>query len=336
MQAARRSSDVSGLLLTCLGQNTSRPESLDLSAVCRDNLPEIRAELPANITLETAFLSPGPIVHAYATEIQQILTNLIANGCEAIGNEVGRISVATKTIPASDISRVRIVPTNWPTSAEAFACLEVTDSGCGMTEEEMNRIFDPFFSTKCTGRGLGLAVVTGLTKAWNGMVGVASAVGRGSTLQVFLPLVTGMVSRQPELPAEPCDLMAGWTVLLVDDDATIREIAAALLNHLGLAVLEASGGDEAVTILTRNQGTIDCLITDLCMPGMDGWETLVALRKIQPNLPVILSSGYDEAQAMCSEYAEQPQAFLQKPYSMEELRAVLCRVMSGAVPQHVG
>ena len=189
-------------------------------------------------------MSPGPIVHAYATEIQQILTKLIANGCEAIGNKVGR----------------------------------------------------------------------------------------GSTLQVFLPLVSGMVSRQPELPAEPCDLMAGWTVLLVDDDATIRDIAAALLNHLGLAVLEASGGDEAVTILTRNQGTIDCLITDLCMPGMDGWETLAALRKIRPDLPAILSSGYDEAQAMCSEYTEQPQAFLHKPYSMEELRAVLCRVMRSAVP----
>ena len=331
MRAVRRSSEVSGLLLTYLGQSPSRLEPLDLSVFCRDNLPGIEAELPATIALETDFLSPGPVVFANANQVQQVLTNLVTNGWEAIGDNPGRIAVATKTIPTADIPRSHIEPTDWQTSAGTFACLEVTDSGCGMTEEEMDRIFDPFFSTKLTGRGLGLAVVTGLAKAWNGMIGVTSTVGRGSTLQVFLPLATGVIPRQPEVAAGPCDLEAGWTVLLVDDDAIFRDITGALLKHLGLTVLEASGGGEAVALLLKNPGAIDCVITDLCMPGMDGWDTLAALRQILPDLPVILSSGYDEGQAMNGEYVEQPQAFLHKPYSMEMLRAVICRVMGGAV-----
>ena len=335
MRAVRRSAEVSGLLLTYLGQSTSKAEPLDLSVFCNDNLPAIQVDLPAAITLETDFLSPGPIVHANANQIQQILTNLITNGWEAIGDKTGRISVATKTIPTADIPRSHIAPTDWKASAQTFACLEVTDSGCGMTEEEMDRIFDPFFSTKFTGRGLGLAVVSGLAKAWDGMIAVASTVGQGSTLQVFLPLITGMVPRQPEIPTGPCDLAAGWTVLLVDDDPTIRDMAVPLLKHIGLNVLAASNGDEAVTILRKNPDRIDCLLTDLFMPGMDGWETLAAVRTIRPDLPAILSSGYGEAQAMSSEYSEQPQAFLHKPFSREVLRAVICRVMSGAVTKAV-
>lgn len=333
MRAVRRSSEVSSLLLTYLGQITSKPEPLDLSVFCRDNLPVIQAELPVNIALETDFLSPGPIVQANANQIQQILTNLITNGWEAIGDTTGRISVATKTIPTTDIPRLHIAPTDWQTSAETFACLEVTDSGCGMTEQEMDRIFDPFFSTKFTGRGLGLAVVSGLAKAWDGMIAVASAVGRGSTLQVFLPLVTGTIpTRQAEATTEPCELATGWTVLLVDDDATIRDTEVSLLKHLGLNVLAAASGEEAVTVLKKNPDRIDCLLTDLFMPGMDGWETLAAVRKIRPDLPAILSSGYGEAQAMSGDYGEQPQAFLHKPFSRPILRAVICRVMSGVIP----
>ncbi|BDD87858.1 hypothetical protein DPPLL_22230 [Desulfofustis limnaeus] len=209
MQAARRSAEVSSLLLTYLDHNNSRPELLDLSLLCLVNIPLIQAEMPANITLATHFLSPGPIIHANANQIQQILTNLVTNGWEAIGSEVGRISVATNTIARADIPKFHVAPSDWHTSAETFACLEVTDSGRGMTEEEMRRIFDPFFSTKFTGRGLGLTVVAGLVKVWNGMIGVTSKLGKGSTLQVFLPLGTDPVSRQPELPARPYGLATG-------------------------------------------------------------------------------------------------------------------------------
>ena len=333
MQAARRSAEVSGLLLTYLGQGSCRSELLDLSAVCRDHIAGVQADLPAVIALETDFLPEGPIVQAYPAQLQQILTNLIQNSCEAIGGESGRISVATKTIKAAAIPAGHVVPTDWQSTAETFACLEVTDSGCGMTAEQMNRIFDPFFSTRFTGRGLGLAVVSGLAESWNGMVGVTSTAGKGSTLRVFLPLRGDMLPRQPVLPAEPCDLTAGWTVLLVDDDAGVRDMAAALLKRIGLTVLAASGGKDAVALLREHHAGIDCLITDLSMPGMDGWQTLAALRLIRPELPAILSSGYDEAQVMCCTQTEQPQAFLHKPYSKAELRDVLCGVLSGAIPR---
>jgi PAS domain S-box-containing protein len=330
MLAARRSSEVSSLLLTYLGQNTGRPEPLDLSAICRNNLPRIEAVAPTDIAITSELLSPGPVVQANANQIQQILTHLITNAWEAIGETVGRISVATKTLSISDIPITHVAPSDWQSSVKTFACLEVTDSGCGMNTEAMDRIFDPFFTTKLTGRGLGLAVITGLVKTWNGMVSVNSAVGKGSTFRVYLPLVTDMVPRKTEVLPGLWDLKVERTVLLVENDSIVRKLIESLLKRLNFTVFTAASGNEAITFLERHQGSIDCLITDLSMPGMDGWETLAALRKIQPGLPAVLSSGYDEAHAMNGNYAEQPQAFLKKPYMIDDLKNALSQVLENA------
>lgn len=330
MQAARRSAEVSGLLLTYLGQNTSRPATIDLSAICRNNLPGIEATAPHDIVITTQLLSPGPAVHANANQIRQILNHLITNGWEAIGNTVGQISVTTKTLPVADIPKSHIAPSDWQSPAQTFACLEVTDTGCGMTAEEMDRIFDPFFSTKLTGRGLGLAVVTGLVKTWDGMISVESTVGKGSTFRVYLPLVTDMVPPQDELLPGIWDLKVERTVLLVENEYIVRKLLVALLKRLNFNVYSVADGNEAITFLQKHQGIIDCLIIDLNMSGINGWETLAALRKIRPDLPAILSSGYDEAYAMSGNYAEQPQAFLHKPYMIDDLKNVLHRVLRDA------
>ena len=118
---------------------------------------------------------------------------------------------------------------------------------------------------------------------------------------------------------------------MVDDDSVVRDIAETLLKHIGFTVFSATGGDEAITLLQKHGDNIRCLLTDLSMPGMDGWETLAALRKIQPHLPAILSSGYDENQAMSGDHVEFPQAFFHKPYTMVSLKEVLCRVLGDAV-----
>lgn len=331
LQSARRSSEVSGLLLTYLGQSGDQLEPLDLSEVCRSYLPELQAVMPSGIVLDTAFMSPGPVVRANANQMQQILSQLLINGWEAIGDGPGRITVTTKNIPASHLPTSHVFPPEFRHTAENFALLEVTDTGCGMTTEKMDRIFDPFYSTKFTGRGLGLAVAMGTVKAWGGMIDVESAVGVGSTLRVFLPLNEEVTPRRMQMPEEPApwNCKAGWTVLLVDDDDIVRSVVESSLQRLGVTVFTAGNGPEAIAVFQRHQNSIHCLITDFCMPDMDGWETLATLRKICPKLPVILSSGYTETEVMSGHHTELPQAFLHKPYGLNELKKVLSRVLLG-------
>ncbi len=327
MRAGHRSSEISGLMLTYLGHNIGTPEIIDLSTVCQDNLPRIQNFIPDRITIETDLCLPGPVVRANTSQIQQVLTQLVTNGWEAIGDGAGRVMVTVKTVEASEIPEYHVMPAERRPAAGPFACLEVTDTGCGMSTEVMDKIFDPFFSTKFTGRGLGLAVATGLIRAWGGMISVESTVGEGSIFRVFLPLVTDNALRLKEQTNKTWDFKTTKTVLVVDDDYIVRSLTVSVLEHLGLSVHAAAGGKEAIALFRRHQGSIDCLITDLCMPGMDGWETLSALRKIQSDLPVILSSGYDEPRAMSGYHPERIQAFLHKPYSLDDLREVLVRVL---------
>ena len=327
IRATRRSADVSGLLLTYLGQGTGSREPLDLSEVCGKNLPMLQAVIPENIAFEKALPATGPVVVANPNQMRKVLTQLIINGAEAIGDRNGKLTLAVKTILASAIPKANIAPIDWKPAADMYACLEVTDTGCGIAEQDMEKVFDPFFTTKFTGRGIGLAVVQGIVKACNGAISVESAKNHGSTFCIFLPLVIDTTSGKPETGTAAPNPEQTGTVLLVEDQEPVRKMAETMIEGLGFSVLAASGGGEAVELFRQHRSKIRCVITDLTMPHMDGWETIAALRKIQPGLPVILASGYDEAQAMGRDAAEQPQAFLHKPYSKVELKLALIRAL---------
>lgn len=192
MKAARRSSDVSGAMLTYLGQSFIKTESLDIGEFCRKHLPNLQSQSSANsgITIETDLIDTELIVSANANQMQQVLNHLITNACESIGENNGKISLSltTRTIPASDISKLYIFPAGSNPSSNNYACLQINDTGCGISSEDIHKLFDPFFTTKFTGRGLGLAVVSGIVKSWGGCIGVSSKIGHGSSFMVFLPL----------------------------------------------------------------------------------------------------------------------------------------------------
>lgn len=327
IQATHRSSEVSGLLLNYLGQNNAKLEPLNLSEICQENLPGIEAAMPNGISLKIEFKSPAPVVNGNASQLQQILTCLITNAWESIGDRAGIVRVVIKTVQAADIPSSYISHNDWSPSGENFACLEVTDTGRGMSEEEMGKIFDPFFTSKTIGRGLELAVSMGLVRSWGGMIFVKSALKKGSCFSVLLPLVVGGFPDQSKILNEDRNINTAGSVLLVDDDAVLLEIMEHVLQNLGFKVFVAGSGKEAVVLLQKHQDIIDCLITDLSMPDMDGWETLVALRKIQPDLPAVLSSGYDEKQAMSGDHDESFQGFLHKPYTKADLNSVLGRIL---------
>ncbi|MCX5809739.1 MAG: PAS domain S-box protein, partial [Proteobacteria bacterium] len=327
MQAAGKAAEVSGLMLTYLGQVSYKREPLDLSETCCPNLPLLRAAMPGKVVLETDFPSPGPVISANANQIQQVLTNLVTNAWEAVGEDGGSIHLRVKMVSPAEIPAVHCYPLDWQPRENAYACLEVTDTGCAIAGKDIENLFDPFFSSKFTGRGLGLPVVLGIVRAHGGAVTVESEPGQGTTFRVFFPVSVEEILRKPHKEVQVPEMEGGGTVLLVEDEAMVRTMAKRMLTHLGFTVLEAKDGVEAVEVFRQHQNEIRCVLCDLTMPRMNGWETLTALRKLAPDVPVILASGYDKAQVMSGDHPEWPQVFLGKPYRIKELSVAISQAL---------
>jgi CheY-like chemotaxis protein len=340
MQAARMAADISGMMLTYLGQAPGKHVPLDLSEICRQSLPLLQVAAPKSMILKADFPTSGPVIRANAGQIQQILSHLLTNAWEAAGENQADIGLTVKTVSQADISAWNRFPIDWHPLHNIYACLEVSDTGCGITDKDIEKIFDPFFTSKFTGRGLGLPVLLGIVRTHDGAVSVESEQGRGSVFRVFLPVSTEEVSCLPDLSVMSgarqtnkveniSKFEGGGTVLLIEDEALASIVIKMMLTNLGFKVLEARDGVEALEIFQQHQDEIRCVLSDLVMPRMDGWDILIALRKLSPDIPVILSSGYDEAHVMAAgEHPERPNAFLGKPYQIKRLSDTINRVLS--------
>jgi CheY-like chemotaxis protein len=317
-------------MLAYLGQSAGTMGPIELSQVCREALPLLRASLPQKVNMKIELPDPGPIIQADAAQVRQVLTNLVVNAGEALGDGEGDVVVSFSVAPASRIRASSFHPFDWEPTEENYACIEVSDTGCGMDPQTMEKLFDPFFSTRFTGRGLGLPVVLGAVKAHRGAVEVESEPGRGAVFRVYLPLSAEQPCPFPKAQADALESLGErGLVLLVEDEPALRNMAKAMLGLLGWDVITACDGVEAVEVFQRHQDQIQCLLLDLSMPRMNGWETLAAVRAIRPAIPVILASGYDEARVMAGDHPERPQAFLSKPCQMAQLKATLSRTMAG-------
>lgn len=327
MKATERAAEVSSLMLTYLGQNPGKQELVDLTGVCERLLPTLRVTIPKDAVLVTDLPASGPVIRANEHQLQQLLTNLTTNAWEALASGQGAIRLAVATVAAAEIPALHRFPLDWQAEADSYACLEISDNGCGIATADIDKLCDPFFTTKFTGRGLGLAVALGIVRAHQGAISIESETDKGSSIRVFFQIASGEPARQVE-QAATAPVNSGGTVLLVEDEQLVRRATAVMLAHLGFTVLEARDGIEALELFRQHRDEIRCVVSDLTMPRMDGWETLTAIRQLSAGMPVILASGYDQAQVMAGDHPEWPQAFLGKPYRLNELSAAIRQALA--------
>jgi PAS domain S-box-containing protein len=328
INASDQAAEVSKMMLTYLGQTVEKQEPLNLSEICRMSIPQIQAAMPKNLVLETNLPSPEPVIEANVKQIQQILTNLVTNAWEAIGANNGSINLTVKIASLVEIATSHRFPVNWQPTDTPYACLEVQDNGCGIADKDLEEIFSPFFSTKFTGRGMGLPVVLGLVQVHRGVVTAESQPGQGSVFRVFLPISAEEIIEQRQKETNDPEPKELGMVLLVDDDRMVLELTSMMLLTLGFTVLRARDGIEAVEVFRQHIAEIRFVLSDVAMPHMNGWDTLLALRQIKPDVRVILASGYGKEQVMEGAHSELPQAFLGKPYGFQNLKAAIRQALA--------
>jgi len=328
LNSAEAAAKVSKLLLIYLGSAPTQFSLLDLSIICANYQPILRATIPEGVDYQVMPLQSGIMINANTNNIQQILTNLVTNAWEACPNHRGKVRVRIAIVLGNEISAEHCFPVDFTPEAKEYACLIVEDTGVGIREQDLDRLFDPFFSNKFTGRGMGLSAVLGIVRAHRGAVSVASIEGKGSTFRVYFPLVQLSTVRKKKQETKKTRTVAGSTILVVDDEQVIRNIVSEMLTRLGYSVLEAADGVRAIELFRQHQGEIDCILCDVVMPHMSGWETIAAIRQHDPDIPVILASGYNEDHVMMVGHTEiAVQAFLEKPFLFSKLKEVLAKIL---------
>lgn len=322
--AAVRASELTGQLLAYSGKAPFLVRSLDLGAVVREmsDLMGVSAPKSATLVLDLADQPLG--FEGNSAQIRQVVMNLIANAADAVSDAGGTITLRT-SVDTLDREALAATYVDNALDAGPYVCLEVSDTGPGMAADTRERLFDPFFSTKAKGRGLGLAAVLGIVRSHCGAIAVVSAPGKGSTFRVYLPKSDQSVAVEAPMPIE------GWhasgTVLIADDEPRVRQVLAMMLTDIGFQVLEAATATACVSLYREHAGAINAIMVDLMMPGGGGREVVRVLRAEGHRVPIVVSSGYSE-EAIGADLRADPQlAFLEKPFEY----ATFVRTLQSAI-----
>lgn len=317
--AAERMAGFARQMLSYTGRDHVQVVPLDLARLTRESIAMLASNVPSHIFLDCSLPTDFPDVQGDATQLSQVIVNLIMNAAEAIGSRPGTISVSVRK-EFLDADRTSSLAVRSVRGATECLCLEVKDDGPGMDQATRNRIFDPFFSTKGkAGRGLGLASVMGIVRAHQGALQVDSELGQGTRMRVWIPLSSER-QRSNRAPAAPVlkSEVRGYSVLVVDDEPIVRDTTGSVLQAHGCKVHFAADGVEAVTTAARVTH-IDLVLLDMNMPGTPLRETFHALRTALPKCKVLLTSGYNDP-AVLRDLLEEPGTdFIQKPYVIDEL-----------------
>lgn len=327
IQSGEQAAHLTRQLLAYAGKGRFIVQPVNLSELVGEAAPLIQSSISKAITVHFQLKPDIPAIETDPAQMKQVFMNLAINAAEAIGEGPGMVSVSTGDLTVS----VAAIPDALDGSEVApghYVFLDVRDTGAGMDEATKAKIFDPFFTTKFHGRGLGLAAVAGIVRAHNGAIQVTSAPGAGTDVRVLLPVLQS-AGTEPKTPEEFVGgLQETGTVLFVDDEEVVRDVAEHALTPLGYRVLLARSGPEAIDTLRREGDTVDLVVLDLGMPGMSGQETLPHLRRLRPDVKVVVSSGYNEAEALSLFRGARISGFIQKPYTVQNLAREVKAAMS--------
>jgi PAS domain S-box-containing protein len=319
-QAALRAADLAKQMLAYSGKGKFVVENIDLNCLLEEMLNMLEVSISKKAVLRLNTHQHLPLVEADATQLRQIIMNLVINSSEAIGDRSGVIAITTGCMDC-DRSYLKDVWLDENLQGGLYVYLEVADTGCGMDKETISRLFDPFFTTKFTGRGLGMAAVLGIVRGHKGAIKVYSEEKKGTSFKILLP-----ASVRPAEIFNGQEHKDAWqgsgTVLLVDDEETIRGIGVEMLNELGFTTITACDGREAVEAFRLNPD-IAFVLLDLTMPHMDGEQCFRELRLINPAVKVIISSGYNEHEVTQKFVGKGLAGFIQKPYRLSTLQEVI-------------
>jgi two-component system cell cycle sensor histidine kinase/response regulator CckA len=323
--AAIRGGEIVRQLMNYGGVEGQVLESVDISVLVGEMLELLKVSISKCATLKIDLPEGLSEVRANAAQIRQVVMNLITNASEALEEREGVISVS--------VAELRLcLDCQVPNLSEGnYIRLEVSDSGQGMTEEIQTRIFDPFFTTRFAGRGLGLAAVQGIIRSHGGAIDVVSAPGQGSRFEVFLPCVGRLAGDGGDIVgpfAASEDETSSHAILVVEDEEILRVAVSAMLRKHGVTVIEAADGKEGIDLFRANSQHIDVVLLDMTLPGLSGREVVPELRRIQPDVNLIITTAYSENWALEAIGGQEAWFYIRKPYRFDELEGLLRKACS--------
>lgn len=335
INASRHAAKLTNMMLAYSGKGNFVIHPLSLTELLKENAAMLSAAISKNIKLDLQFDQDLPPIMADAGQLQQVVMNLITNASEAIYDNNGLIKLSTGVKefdqPTLDSSRLEE-----KLAAGRYIWMEVSDTGCGMDQDTLHKLFDPFFSTKFTGRGLGMSAVLGIIRAHKGAFLINSIPGEGTAIQVLFPIAENLQEEQT-ISATSGDYAAkehsqmSTVILVVDDEEIIRDVSVAMVEELGFEPLVATDGEEALRIFSEQSARIGLVLLDQVMPGMDGVEVFMELRRIRPDIKVLLASGYSEMEVSDRFVGLGLDGFIQKPFSLNLFKIKIRQLLGVAV-----
>ncbi len=323
MNSAERAAHLVRQLLAYAGKGQLIVREIDVARAVNEMSDLVQASIPASVALSIAAERGMPRLRMDSGQLQQIVMNLVVNAGEAIGE--GNQGKITVSVSLAEVAERFTDAIGEEVAPGRYIAIEVTDTGSGFDEEMKAKMFDPFFTTKFTGRGLGLAAVAGIMRSEKGGLTVESATGQGATFRVLLPAGEHARTGAVEAGAE-----RGSAILVVDDESAVRDFIAAVLRQQGYRVFTAANGREALATWEREKGGIEALVVDVVMPVMGGFELLRQVKRSQPHVKVLLTSGYSESEARSLCAAHSGAAFLPKPYTAQQVTQAVEEILRAA------
>jgi len=314
-------------MLAYSGKGKFIVESLNLTDMIEEMVNLLDVSIQKNVVMRLDLSEQLLPIEADVAQMQQVVMNLVINASEAIEGKSGIITIHTGVV-AIDEAYIQTTYMDENLSAGRYVVVEISDTGCGMDEETQKHMFDPFFTTKFTGRGLGMSAILGIVRGHKGAIKVYSEQGKGTTLKVLFPCSEHVVSEQKEIAKAPEQSRGYGTILIVDDEETIREIASVILEDIGFSTLTANDGEDGVAMFRQHQSEIRAVLLDMTMPRLNGAEVFRKIRMMKPDVKVVLSSGYNEQDATNRFAGKGLAGFIQKPYSPEALQTMILDILS--------